>query len=86
MVLIARANEGDLTRVGVVAGRAVGSAVTRNRAKRVLRTAMRSLHGSVRSGWDLVLIARAPLPSSEYSEVVEALLALLRRAGLVLAS
>lgn len=86
MVLVARASELDHTRVGVVAGRAVGNAVKRNRAKRVLRAAMRSMHGSLRSGWDLVLIARAPLLTAESSEVTEALGALLRRAGLVLAS
>jgi RNase P protein component len=47
---------------------------------------MHSLQGSVRSGWDLVLIARAPLLSAEYPEVVEALGTVLRRAGLVLVS
>ena len=86
MVLVARANERDHTRVGVVAGRAVGNSVKRNRAKRVLRAAMRSMHGSVLSGWDLVLIARRPLLSAEHTEVSEALGALLRRAGLVLVS
>lgn len=86
MVLVARPNEQKQTRVGVVAGRAVGNAVTRNRAKRVLRAAMRVVHGSVQPGWDVILIARAPLPSSAHIEVVEALQTLLRRAGLVLAS
>lgn len=86
MVLVARASELDHIRVGVVAGRGVGNAAKRNRAKRVLRAAMRSMQGSVRAGWDLVLIARAPLLTAESAEVIEALGALLRRAGLVLVS
>lgn len=69
--------------MGVVAGRAVGSAVKRNRAKRLLRTAMQSLVGALVPGWDVVLIARAPLVESSYVEVQEALAILLRRAELV---
>jgi ribonuclease P protein component len=86
MVLVAHPNEKRQIRVGVVAGRAVGNAVTRNRAKRVLRAAVRVVGGSVQPGWDLILIARAPLLSSAHAEVVEALRTLLSRAGLVLAS
>ncbi len=86
LVLVARANEQPHTRVGVVAGRAVGNAVKRNRAKRVLRAAVRALQGSLRPGWDLVLIARAPLLSSAQAEVIEALRTLLRRSGVVLSS
>jgi ribonuclease P protein component len=86
MVLVARPNEQKQTRVGVVAGRTVGNAVTRNRAKRVLRAAVGVMQGSVQPGWDLILIARAPLLSSRHIEVIEALRTLLRRAGLVLAS
>jgi ribonuclease P protein component len=86
MVLVASTNETGRTRVGVVAGRTVGNAVKRNRAKRVLRAAMRSMQAAVQSGWDVLLIARAPLLSSGNAEVLEALATLLRRAKLVLAS
>lgn len=83
LVLVACRNEQSRARVGVVAGRAVGSAVKRNRAKRLLRAAMRSLVGTLVPGWDVVLIARAPLVESSYVEVQEALAILLRRAELV---
>lgn len=84
MVLAARPNELERTRVGLIAGRAVGNAVTRNRAKRKLREAVRAMQPSVPPGWDVVLIARTPLLSSGHEEVIEALRTLLRRAGLVL--
>ena len=83
VVLIARKNEDAQVRVGVAAGRTVGSAVKRNRAKRLMRAAMQSLISSVAPGWDLVLIARPALVSSDMFEVREALLTLLRRAELV---
>ncbi len=82
-VLVALVNEQARMRVGVAAGRTVGSAVKRNRAKRLLREAMRPLIPSLVSGWDLVLIARPSLPSSSLFDVHEALLSLLRRAKLI---
>jgi len=86
VVLVARKNDEGHARVGVVAGRTVGNAVKRNRAKRLLRAAMRGLMASLSPGWDLVLIARPPLATSGCAEVREALELLLRRAELVLAS
>ncbi|MFH1185777.1 MAG: ribonuclease P protein component [Chloroflexota bacterium] len=86
VVLVARKNETGRARVGVAAGRSVGNAVKRNRAKRLLRAAMHSLVASVPPGWDVVLIARPPLASSNYTEIREVLVTLLRRAELVIAS
>jgi ribonuclease P protein component len=84
LVLVARPNEGPHTRVGVVAGRAVGNAVARNRAKRRLREAVRMIQSTLQPGWDLILIARLPLVSAAHDDVIDALRTLLRRAGLVL--
>jgi ribonuclease P protein component len=83
LVLAVRKNEGSEVHVGVAAGRAIGTAVRRNRAKRLLRAAMQTLVGSVAPGWDLVLTARPALVSSDFFAVHEALLTLLRRADLV---
>jgi ribonuclease P protein component len=85
-VLVARSNDEGRTRVGVAAGRAVGNAVKRNRAKRLLRAAMQSLLSLVQPGWDVVLIARPPLVSSNCAEVRDVLITLLRRAELMAAS
>lgn len=85
VVLVARSNETGRTRVGVTAARAVGNAVKRNRAKRLLRAAMQGLLALVHPGWDLILIARPPLVSSNSTEVRDVLLTLLRRAELIAA-
>ncbi len=83
VVLVAEPNDGTVVQVGVVAGKSVGGAVQRNRAKRLLRAAMQSLIASVTPGWNLVLIGRAPLLKADMFEVREILLSLLRRAKLI---
>jgi ribonuclease P protein component len=86
VVLVAQVNDQTKIRVGVAAGRTVGSAVKRNRAKRLLREASRTLIPSLASGWDLLLIARPALISSSLFDVQEALVTLLRRAKLIIPS
>ncbi len=71
-------------RVGVSAGLAVGNAVKRNRAKRLLRAAMKELLGQTASGSDLLLIARSPLPDVDLTQASAALVILLKRAGLLI--
>ncbi len=66
--------------VGVAAGRTVGTAVYRNRAKRLLREAMRTLMPSIAPGLDLILIARSGLVSATLDDARRALINLLQRA------
>ncbi|MBI3739153.1 MAG: ribonuclease P protein component [Chloroflexi bacterium] len=83
LVLVIQKNEESKLRVGVAAGRTGGTAVKRNRAKRLLREAMRDLIPSLASGWDLILIARPALVSSTLAETRQALLNVLQRAELI---
>jgi ribonuclease P protein component len=91
MVMVVQANsESGLAavnsiklRVGVAAGRTVGSAVKRNRAKRLLRAAMQTFITEVAPGWDLILIARPALSTSNLNETRQALMSLLRRSKLI---
>ena len=71
-------------KVGVAAGRTVGTAVHRNRAKRLLREAVRPLIPSITSGLDLILIARPGLVSASLEETRHALLILLQRAQILI--
>jgi len=85
VVLVAQANETSTqhVRVGVAAGKTSGTAVHRNRAKRLLREAMRPLLISVASGWDLILIARPALVTATLADTRTALINLLRRAKIL---
>jgi len=83
IVLFVSASEAPIARVGVAAGRTAGNAVQRNRAKRLVRAAMQNLYPKIAPGFDLVLIARQPLPSATLTQTQEALFKLLSRAGLL---
>ena len=83
VVLIALRNELEQSRFGVAAGRSVGNAVERNRAKRLVRAALQPLIPSIKPGWDIVCLARHPLPSVKCQDVQTALTALLKRAHLI---
>lgn len=80
VVLIVQNNDQPRVRVGVAAGKAVGTAVYRNRAKRLLREVMRNLIPNIASGSDLILIARPALVSATLEDTQRALLNLLQRA------
>ena len=83
VVLIVQNNDQPRVRVGVAAGKSVGTAVTRNRAKRLLREAMRSLIPTIASGTDLILIARPALASAALTDAQRALENLLQRARIL---
>jgi ribonuclease P protein component len=71
------------SRAAWVTGRRVGSAVARNRARRLLREAWRELAARVPVGYELVLVARGPFGEAKASDVVEEVEGLLRRAGVM---
>ena len=83
VVLIASANELEHVRIGVAAGRSVGNAVERNRAKRLLRAASNALLPHIQHGYDLLLIARKPILDQKSPAVQGALEQKLKQAGLL---
>lgn len=81
-ILVVSPNDLTISRFGVTTGREMGNAVRRNRAKRRLREALRRYMPRVASGQDVVLIARPALNGAEWTDVLNTLETLLRRAGL----
>lgn len=73
----------DLVRMGVAAGRRVGGAVIRNRARRLVREAWRGLAGRASTGADLVIVARTEVVGARMQDVAEDLEHLLTRAGVI---
>jgi len=76
-------NDQSRVRVGIAAGKSVGTAVIRNRAKRLLREAMRTLLPNIVSNSDLVLVARPALASATLADAQRALENLLQRAKIL---
>jgi len=83
IVLVTLPNEIDHSRIGVGAGRSIGNAVQRNRAKRILRETIRPLIPSITAGWDMVILARKPMTNANYDEIGTALNGLLTQAKLL---
>ena len=83
LVLVVRPSEQRQIRVGVTAGKTTGTAIHRNRARRLLREATRSLIPSIASGWDLILIARPALVNATLTDTQTALMNLLHRAQIL---
>jgi ribonuclease P protein component len=82
MVLFLRTGAGAALRVGVVAGRKVGGAVQRAKARRRLRHVFRQHRAQLRGAVDLVLIARASLVDAPWTEVTSDFLQVVDKAGL----
>lgn len=70
-------------RYGLVTGRQTGGAVRRNRLRRLLREAVRSLHPGLAPGHDLVIVARPGLVGKPLACVCQALRQELQRAGML---
>jgi ribonuclease P protein component len=67
----------------VVAGKAFGIAVRRNRAKRRLRACIDLYFAGLPAGWDLVFLARKPMDQAGFAEICAGIQQLLKRAGLL---
>ena len=84
MVLYVLPSEQDI-RIGFVCGRAVGGAVERNRCRRRLKEAWRSVCARARGGFDIVLVARPQAAGTKLPALTEELAGLLARAGVMAA-
>ncbi len=72
----------DYARVGVIASKAVGGAVERNRSKRLLRSAAGEVLEHISSDQMVLLLARKPILECDSREVVEVLTSQLKKAGI----
>jgi ribonuclease P protein component len=84
IALVARTPEqrGPEGRVAFIAGKRIGGAVTRNRAKRVLRATAQRL-GAPWAGYDVALVARQDTGTASSAELERAVSGVLHRLGVL---
>jgi ribonuclease P protein component len=82
LILYVADSPAEQSRVGLVVGRRVGNAVTRNRVKRRMREAMRARYATLPRPVDLVWIARPAAAEADQGALQAAVDQLLRGARL----
>jgi len=82
VVLIKHPNDEKSSRFGVAAGRSIGNAVERNRAKRRIREIIHPYISTILDGWDIVFLARKAIHNATPAELKTALNELIKRAEL----
>lgn len=76
-------NRYGFTRIGITASKKVGGAVQRNRAKRIIRAAVRSLNLDMSQSYDLIFVARGKTVYSKSQYVAPMIKQHLEKAGIL---
>lgn len=82
LTLSYRPNDLSHNRYGFITSKRLGNAVKRNRARRLLREAVRLLHGTLQPGYDVVLVARPAVLGVKMPVVKQALSEIVQRTAL----
>lgn len=83
LVVYFKENRAGFSRLGITAGKKVGTAVNRNRAKRIIREAYRTLLPQFKKDVDIVIVARTRAAHLKSTEITEQLKTLLTKAGIL---
>ena len=74
VVVYARRNGADRSRLGITTGLKLGHAVDRNRARRRIRETYRLHEARLKPGYDIVIVARTAAVDGNFAELGESFL------------
>ena len=82
-VILYRRNGLRFTRTAFVSSKKVGNSVERNRSRRLMRAAYRNLEPNIKSGYDIIFVARAAIIGCKEPEVERQLKKTLESVGIL---
>ena len=82
-VIYCRRTGRPVSRLGITTGVKLGNAVKRNRARRRIRELYRTSEAQLRTGFDLVIVARTRVIYGRYDELERSLRQLFKKLGLL---
>ena len=83
LVLYAKKNRLNQTRVGITVSKKLGGAVVRNRVRRRLREVYRLHEDRFLPGYDIVVVARSRAIDASFESLCQAYLTLAEKAGIL---
>jgi ribonuclease P protein component len=82
-VILYKRNGLKFTRTAFVSSKKVGNSVERNRSRRLMKAAYRAFKPDIKSGYDIVFVARAAIKGCKEPEVEKQLKKTLESAGIL---
>lgn len=82
IVVYVNKNRTGEKRLGITAGKKIGNAIKRNRAKRVIYAAFRACEELISPGYDFVIVARTRILSAKSTDVARSLKKILDTANI----
>lgn len=76
-------NRAGICRVGITSSKRIGNAVERNRARRVIRAAYRSIEDKICGNYDIVFVARTKTIFMKSGDLATVMLSHLKKAGVI---
>lgn len=83
VIIVRQSAESGPCRIGISVSKKIGNSVTRHRIKRQVRECFRTHWEQWKAGSDIVVIARQEVKESSFRKIENALLALMKKHGLV---
>ncbi len=83
LVTYAVKNRGMGCRIGVTTSKKLGSAVERNRCRRIIKAAFSSLSSKCSGNWDIVFVARHKTKPLKTGDIVPVMLSQLTELGVI---
>ena len=83
LVLYVIKNESDTNRYGISVSKKVGNSVVRHRLARLLRESFRLNESRLKTGYDIVVVARANAKGKDYSDISRSFMHLANIHGLI---